>query len=182
MVEDPDGRKVELRQSEQLGAGWLEGDWTRFRATLLIPAAISGGLACLACQSRPMEEMPPFDVYLFVFGMLISIVLWPFMVVAVVGFQVINPYTDPVWKRPTHSSNPFRLRNPLYAAHISNVLYDGAGGRYAGNVPHRRLAATADGNCDNHWRPDRSVGTGTGNQMVSEEDGTEKNCSLIRGI
>ncbi len=118
VVEDPDGRKVEVRQSEQLGTGWLEGDWTRFRATLLFVAAISGGLACLSYQSRPMEEMPPFDVYLFGFGMLISIVLWPFMVVAVVGFQVINPYTDPVWKRPTHSSNPFRLRNPLYAAHF----------------------------------------------------------------
>ncbi|WP_417388646.1 hypothetical protein [Gimesia sp.] len=73
--------------------------------------------------------MPPFDIYLYGFGLLISIVIWPFMVVAVVGFQAINPFTDPVWKRPTHSSNPFRLRNPLYPAHflMCFMMAQGAG-------------------------------------------------------
>lgn len=58
------------------------------------------------------------------------------------------------------------------------------GGRLScGRANNRaRAGCNSDGNCDNHWRPDRSVGTGTGHQMVSEADGTERNCSLIRGI
>lgn len=121
VVEDPDGRKVEVRQSEQLGAGWLEGDWTRFRTMLLILAAIVGGLSCLSQQAEPIRETPFPEFYFYGFGMLISFLFWPFMVVMVVGFQTINPYTDPVWARPTHHGNPFRLKNPLQVVHF--VMY-----------------------------------------------------------
>ncbi|WP_417389285.1 VOC family protein [Gimesia sp.] len=129
VVEDPDGRKVEVRQSEQLGTGWLEGDWARFRAIVLILAAIAGSLSFLNYQSEPLNDSPVLDAYFFYFAFLVSFLFWPVMVVAVVGFQTINPYSDPVWTRPTHSCNPFRLKNPLQVVHFLMyfVMAQGAG-------------------------------------------------------
>ena len=129
VVEDPDGRKIEVRQSEPLGSGWSEGDWTRFRSVLLILAAIAGSLSFLNYHSGPMNGGPVLDVCFFYFALLVSFLFWPVMVVAVVGFQTINPYSDPVWTRPTHSCNPFRLKNPLCIAHFLMyfVMAQGAG-------------------------------------------------------
>ncbi|QDU14357.1 Glyoxalase-like domain protein [Gimesia maris] len=126
VVQDPDGRKVELIQSEPKAS---EGDWTRFRSILLILAAIAGSLSFLNYQSEPMNGSSVLDVYFFYFALLVSLLFWPVMVVAVVGFQAINPYSDPVWTRPTHSCNPFRLKNPLCIAHFLMyfVMAQGAG-------------------------------------------------------
>lgn len=126
VVQDPDGRKVELSQSEPKES---EGGWTRFRSILLILAAIAGSLSFLNYQSEPMNGGPVLDVYFFYFALLVSFLFWPVMVVAVVGFQTINPYSDPVWTRPTHSCNPFRLKNPLCITHflMCFVMAQGAG-------------------------------------------------------
>jgi len=129
VVQDPDGRKVELCQSEQMGSGWFEGDWSRFRTNLLILAAVVGSLSFLNQQPEPLNEIARHEVYFYCFGMLMTFVMWPFMVVAVVGFQTINPYSDPIWSRPTHHSNPLRLKNPLMVTHFVMyfVIAQGAG-------------------------------------------------------
>tara|TARA_R110002111_G_scaffold18931_3_gene46348 strand:+ start:37166 stop:37906 length:741 start_codon:yes stop_codon:yes gene_type:complete len=129
VVEDPDGRKVELTQSKQTGSGWIEGDWTRFRAILLILAAIVGSLSFLNQQPEPLNQIARLDLFFFIFATLVVFLFWPLMIVVVVGFQTINPYSDPVWTRPNHHCNPLRLKNPLQVVHFFMyfVMAQGAG-------------------------------------------------------
>lgn len=48
-----------------------------------------------------------------------GVLLMPVMLLAIIGLQALNPWSDDLWTRPTHRSNPFRLGNPLLLFHFA---------------------------------------------------------------
>jgi len=58
------------------------------------------------------------------------VILSPFMVVWVLGIQIINPFSDSHWQLPTPDSNPLRLGNPLPLGHFASQLAIVSGAGY----------------------------------------------------
>jgi len=52
----------------------------------------------------------------------IAVVLSPFMILWVIGIQILNPMSDPQWELPSSDGNPLRLGNPLNFAHFAAQL------------------------------------------------------------
>ena len=101
--------------------------WIRIRAILLGLSVIAGGLAFLMPDTFPYSDLPPSMAWIFGGFILLSLVLAPFMLAAVILFQAINPFSDKVWTRPSHYCNPFRLGNPLLFFHFASFMFMAAG-------------------------------------------------------
>ncbi len=91
--------------------------WFRIRLILLVLWFLAG----LLVPNPQIEELSTASgmdrIFLFVV-LAVAAVVVPFMILAVLAFQAINPFSDKVWTRPTHHSNPFRLGNPLLPFHF----------------------------------------------------------------
>jgi len=100
--------------------------WFRIRSGLLaygfIAAAATAHVQLAQLRSFPFAMTLGFYVVCAV--MLLAI---PLMLVAVIGFQAVNPFSDKMWTRPTHQSNPFRFGNPLLFFHFAGYFFGAAG-------------------------------------------------------
>lgn len=100
--------------------------WFRIRLILLVLWFLAG----LLVPNPQIEELSTASgmdrIFLFV-AMATSAVFIPFMILAVLAFQAINPFSDKTWARPTHHSNPFRLGNPLLIIHFAAYCGAAAG-------------------------------------------------------
>lgn len=76
------------------------------------------------------QELPSFSTGTFVVFGLHAILLTLFLplgLLFVIGIQSVNPFSDDVWTRPTHHSNPLHLGNPLLFFHFF-AFFVGASG------------------------------------------------------
>jgi hypothetical protein len=96
--------------------------WLRMRLVLIGIFFIGGSLSFLVPDLFTFPDLPPTMMWLPIGFLVTCIALSPIMVAAVISFQVLNPFTDKTWTRPTHSSNPLRLRNPLLFFHFASYL------------------------------------------------------------
>ena len=103
-----------------------EKTWFRIRISLFVFSFA----AALFVPNPQIEELSTASgmdrIFLFAALAVIAVVI-PFMVLAVLAFQAINPFSDKTWKLPTHHSNPFRLGNPLLFFHFAVYLGAAAG-------------------------------------------------------
>jgi hypothetical protein len=84
--------------------------WVSVRLALLLFSAISAFLVPLGPHAKP-----PIG-----WGSLLVIFLFcPIGLLAVLGFQVANPRSAVVWRRPSWSINPFNFREPLQFFHLA---------------------------------------------------------------
>ncbi|MCC5842798.1 MAG: hypothetical protein JJU05_00965 [Verrucomicrobia bacterium] len=100
------------------------------RAAVIAVSAIFTGLVYLFDPNESLFEDFPAEVVWIIGGfILLSILLFPFMVATVISFLAINALSDQTWTRPDHFSNPLNFRNPLLFPHFGAfaIMASGAG-------------------------------------------------------
>jgi len=101
--------------------------WYKTRMVLLGLSAVAGGLTFLTPDTFPYKDLPPTMAWIFGGFILLSLVLFPLMVAAVISFQALNPLSNKVWTRPSQYCNPFRLGNPLLFFHFAAFAFIACG-------------------------------------------------------
>lgn len=100
--------------------------WFRIRMALFVLTFLSA----LLVPNPQIEELSATSgmdqIFLFVFLGVVAVFI-PFMLLCTLAIQAINPFSDKVWTRPTHQSNPFRLGNPLLFFHFGVYLCAASG-------------------------------------------------------
>lgn len=92
--------------------------WFRLRIAIIAATAAT----VLLVPAEPYVEMrtlPSEMILLLAVFAVASLVTIPFLLLVVVGFQAINPFSDQEWSTPSHDANPFYLRNPLFFFHFA---------------------------------------------------------------
>jgi hypothetical protein len=97
------------------------GVWFKIRLGFHAFGLVSGALFAHRGAAGLTGLEPWGPRFLAIFGGIAVLVL-PFMLVAVLSIQAVNPLSDKQWTRPTHASNPFRLGNPLLFFHFAAYL------------------------------------------------------------
>ena len=90
-------------------------------------------LAFIATFQSRAEEPYPYDALQAMsstdlLAMLATpLVFFPLSLLLLLGLQTLNPTTVRVWTRPTHSTNPFNLRDPLHFFHFGAYVMGSCG-------------------------------------------------------
>lgn len=126
-----------------LRLSWRRG-WFRFRAVVYLFyffVGLSGTESVEASSFLPWE--PGDGVWAIVIVVALALIagFWAFGIWFMVCLQSVNPYSDDIWTRPTHASNPFRLTQPLPFAHLFAYSVFAAGTGAAISVLWRGAAA-----------------------------------------
>ncbi len=100
--------------------------WFSIRLILFVLSFLSA-LLVPNPQIEELSRTSGMDRIFFFVALAVVAVLIPFMLLAVLAIQTINPFSDKVWTCPTHQSNPFRLSNPLLFVHFCIYLCAAAG-------------------------------------------------------
>lgn len=95
--------------------------WLRIRIVLI-------GVVFVASLFPPLDDLqtwrdlPQGMFPVMLVFILLGLALIPFGVVFVIAIQAVSPWSDAVWTRPTHRSNPLHLGNPLLFFHFGAYL------------------------------------------------------------
>lgn len=84
--------------------------WSYIRVALILFVGASSFFGALEAAADPPIGWA---------GLLAILVFCPIAVVLVLGFQVINPWSAKVWRRPSWHLNPFNFREPLQFVHLA---------------------------------------------------------------
>ena len=92
--------------------------WTIIRLALVVLAAVAPFF--LPTESQPFQSI----TWQF---LVVIVVALPLMLLFIVGIQAINPYSAPVWNRPSWSVNPFSTREPLQFFYFAAFVFVASG-------------------------------------------------------
>jgi hypothetical protein len=99
------------------------GVWFWVRLACIGSAVVLSQLASVVGPSDPL----PVPWLPLGAAALLSLLFMPFMLLAVIGVQAVNPMSDDRWSVPRHDTNPFRLGDPLHLFHFAAFLIIGCG-------------------------------------------------------
>ncbi len=101
-------------------------EWFRIRLVLFV---ISFVFALFICDTQ-IEHLSTTSGTdrIILSAVLASVAVFiPFVLLCILTVQTVNPFSDRLWARPNHQSNPFRLGNPLLFFHFAAYLGAAAG-------------------------------------------------------
>lgn len=100
--------------------------WFRIRIGLIAVTFVMG-LFSAREEISELEQLPASALRFTAMHLGFGILLMPLMLLFVIGIQATNPLSDKTWTRPTHSSNPLRLGNPLLFFHFAAYVFGASG-------------------------------------------------------
>jgi hypothetical protein len=100
--------------------------WFKARVVILAIGA-SAGFVYPFLTKGEFQALGSMEVGFIIVGMLLGLLLMPPMLLGVIGIQAINPFSAPVWTRPSWETNFLNLGDPLHFFHCGGWCFIATG-------------------------------------------------------
>ncbi len=117
---------AELEAEESWRTQMGGNKWFKIRLVLFV-LSFASALFVPNPQIEELSRASGMDRIILSVALVLVAVFIPFALLCILTIQTINPFSDRLWSRPNHQSNPFRLGNPLLFFHFAAYFFAAAG-------------------------------------------------------